>query len=525
MRYEASNEQDPFAQPYAAVPPPPNLDTGKGRFGKGKGKGGYRSSPYDADYGEAMQRPQSDGLIVTRVPAELNSLAMLHRHFRPFGEVVKITSHVEEGKAYVQFADAAAAQAALAVPMFDRPEIVLSWAPKVSKGGRGKGGAKGGDRSGDAASMDRQAENRVLVSDPEEHRRLESNKKQKDDLQARKVRLLGGLTDQMKAAMGKMADESMSEAKREALRSLLLQIKGKIDTLSGSLFPTSMEDSPSKAKDFKGKGKGKKKGKRKMEAADADEDDVDAPGGRWTLDLRTKVLRVTLAQGSTLERLKEELGKIGAGPEQISEIQHDPDAELAFVRFRDRWTAEQVLSRRSELPFKAEWCSHPPPSLPPTAEEEGMAPMDDEDAALAAVAAGEDPLPPREPVGAALSSVPLPDSAEDDVAADGGLRDGSDLRPQPGDAAERGGADESSIVAGGTLAAATGTDGPFVAEATSKPAAPAADDGTEDRSTVASADCAEEIHQCPPAETVATGSAPEGGADAAATLTAPASAV
>merc|ERR1719350_2242532 len=81
-------------------------------------------------------------------------------------------------------------------------------------------------------------------------------------------------------------------------------------------------------------------------------------GGRYTLDLRSKVLRVNLIQGWTLDRLREELRKFGAAEQiQVHWLveQGQPSAETALVRFQERWAAEQIFHHRGELPFYAEW--------------------------------------------------------------------------------------------------------------------------------------------------------------------------
>lgn len=248
-----ASRDDPFSPGYAAIPPPACLDASGGFYGKGKGyKGkGKGKGAFDPDYGQGPRLAPSDGLIMSGIPVELNTFPLLHRHFRQFGEVVKITSHPEEGKAFVQFADRAAAQVASTMPVFDRQDIVLSWAPKAIKGGRGKGSGPGKGEPG--GPPERPVENRVLVADPEEQSRLAESKRRKDEVAVRKAQLLGAYTDQMKAIMSKLTDETMSEARREAMRTLLLQIKDKMDALGGLGV---VEEPPRRPK-----GKGKSKGK------------------------------------------------------------------------------------------------------------------------------------------------------------------------------------------------------------------------------------------------------------------------
>ena len=202
---------DPYAyHPGNEVPPPPGMDVGKGHKGKGKGK-------LDDSEGRG-----SDGLILSNVPPEVNTLDALNRHFRHFGEVLKIISQVSEGKAYVQFASKASAEAAAQAPALGRPEIVVAWEQRP----KGKGSAKG-------KSDGRPAEHRVLCTDPNERRKIEDIKVKREELASRKTALLANLTNQIKANMAKINDENISEAKRETLRSLLLGLKEKMDSLSG----------------------------------------------------------------------------------------------------------------------------------------------------------------------------------------------------------------------------------------------------------------------------------------------------
>ena len=186
------------------------MDVGKGHKGKGKGK-------LDDSEGRG-----SDGLILSNVPPEVNTLDALNRHFRHFGEVLKIISQVSEGKAYVQFASKASAEAAAQAPALGRPEIVVAWEQRP----KGKGSAKG-------KSDGRPAEHRVLCTDPNERRKIEDIKVKREELASRKTALLANLTNQIKANMAKINDENISEAKRETLRSLLLGLKEKMDSLSG----------------------------------------------------------------------------------------------------------------------------------------------------------------------------------------------------------------------------------------------------------------------------------------------------
>lgn len=420
VRYEGV-QHDPYGSPYAAVPPPPCLDAsfsgksrGKGRSKSGRGYKGGKGSDFDGV--ETMRAVMSDGLIASNVPSELNTLDALNRHFRRFGEVLKISCDATEGRAFVQFADPASAETAANVPVLDSPDITLEWAPRPrgkGKGGHGSHNGKGGKGS------DRFVENRVFVADPEEQRRQEESKRKRDEVSTKTAQLLGKFTEQMKTIMMKLSDPELTEAKRETLQNLLQTIKRQMDAVNCVGY---QEDGMQRPALLATPSKGKSKGDRLSSSSST------TSGGKWTLDLRTRVLMVNLVQGWTLDRLKEELKKFGAAEEQVESVQVGPStgamsggtttsgvnggseagesgggAEAAFVRFRDRRSAEQLFNRRGELPFYAEWCEQPPASP-------AMSP------------APTPAAPPR--IGSAGNSSmgetePLPPSAADAAAAEG----------------------------------------------------------------------------------------------------------
>jgi hypothetical protein len=196
----------------------------------------------------------------------------------------------------------------------------------------------------------------VYVTDPIEQRRLEESKKQKDELSSRKSVLLNGLTEQMKVIMGRIADPGVPEAKKASLRVLLLQIKDKITTLNNDSL--SVDGQPAVGQAGKGKGVGRS--------------DSYVLGGQWTLDLRTKILRVKLKEGWNRAKLREELHKVGVSEQQLVDVQGDPlapqaaESEVAFIRFKDRWSAEQLFNKRDTFPCSLDWCDNPPPVHAPS---------------------------------------------------------------------------------------------------------------------------------------------------------------
>merc|ERR1711920_697190 len=81
------------------------------------------------------------------------------------------------------------------------------------------------------------AENRVLVKDPEVQSKIDETKQKRDNITSLKAKLLGSLTEQMKAIMLKLREEGISEDKQESLRALLMQVKSKMDKINGPEKP------------------------------------------------------------------------------------------------------------------------------------------------------------------------------------------------------------------------------------------------------------------------------------------------
>lgn len=301
-----------------------------------------------------------DGLIASNVPSELNTLDALNRHFRRFGEVLKITVHAGEGRAFVQFADRTAAEAAVGAPVLERSEIIMSWVQRgdkgKSKGKEGKG--KGKDRP---THLEKPAEHRVLCSNPEDQRRIDDHKRKRDEIHNQRASLLSKYTEQLKAIMTKLTPD-LSEAKRETLRSMILVIKEKMNAISEEAKGADKGEGKS-AKHSKGEeggkgGGGGGKGKAKDEG-----------GGRFTLDLRPKVFRVHVAEGGSQEKIREELTKFGGTEDKILCVhmegkREDGSPETALVQFKDRRSAEKVFEKKGDMIVgtNAEWCTDVPPA-------------------------------------------------------------------------------------------------------------------------------------------------------------------
>jgi hypothetical protein len=156
----------------------------------------------------------------------------LNRHFRQFGEVRKLTVKSAEGKAYVQFASRVAADMAFNVPVLGNHGISLAWEmrpQRSSKGGKGRGRHA---KRNEPERLEKPIDHRVLCVNPDDQRKLDDARRRRDEIHDRKAKLLAGFTEQMKAIMERLNDKSVSEAKRDILRNLALQIKAKIDSLS-----------------------------------------------------------------------------------------------------------------------------------------------------------------------------------------------------------------------------------------------------------------------------------------------------
>lgn len=335
------------------MPPPPGLDDDPRWKGRGKGSGPYG--------GEESRPGLPDGLVVSKLPAELGSLSVLNRHFRQFGEVLRITVQAEEGRAFVQFADRDAVEAALGVPVLERADLVLQRAPRAGKGKcKGKG-------KGDKGVF---AENRVLCANPEDQRKADDAKQKRESIAAKKAQLLGGLTDQMKTLMGKLTDPTVPEAKRDLFRKLMEQIKGKIDAISA---PT-----------FGARGAAATAGEAGAQPREVATPPKGRPraGGKYTLDFRPRVVRVAILQGWTRDTQREELRKLEVVDDQVSDILWEmggdgaPSKEFSLVRFKDRKHAEKLMARKADMTFSVEWCdcqTLPPPSSPALAPSQAPA--------------------------------------------------------------------------------------------------------------------------------------------------------
>jgi len=421
--YEVAVHEDPYADylahpQYASAPP-----------GHYHGDSTYPSAQYappPPHSSSARAGPIPDGLVASSVPSELNTLSALNRHFRRFGEVLKITCHVNEGKAFVQFADLVAAQAAVGVQVLGNPGITLAWAyrPRGPKGGsKGKSNCKaGGGRPSSTPGVNTAApENRMLVvTNSGVQRRLGDIKKQREDISQRRATLLAGLTEQMKAVLSKLSDADLSAARRDSLRALLFQIKEKMNAVGKvnageeaiSACAASSVNLPA------GAPKGSP-GKAASSVSIPAGGDGRAPASWHSLDMRTKVLRLSPIQGWALDRIREALRKIGITDEQINNLDweaggmskrdavnaatHDggvaydgttacsvdsgtakassPGGDAAgdtvLLRFQKRQFAEQVFTQRGDLPFGVEWCERPPTSpvlMPSPVPAPGLSP-------------------------------------------------------------------------------------------------------------------------------------------------------
>ncbi|CAK0855797.1 unnamed protein product, partial [Prorocentrum cordatum] len=172
------------------------------------------------------------------------------------------------------------------------------------------------------------------------------------------------MTDQLKMIMSRLTAEGLSEEKRASYRALMLQIKGKIDALNGVVgTDDGRPDAPKQAK-------GKAKGKEEWHST-----------GRWTLDLRTRVLKASLPEGWTIEKLSEEVKKVALGEDALPDVAPEGGGpgtapEAVLLRFKDRASAEHVFNQKVDFAFTVEWSDKPfpetaPPGVPaPTAAVE-----------------------------------------------------------------------------------------------------------------------------------------------------------
>lgn len=308
----------------------------------------------DPNSGKEYKLLMADGLIVCNVPPDLLSMANLHRHFRRFGEIMKLTIHDNEGRAFVQFAEQPAAEAAKNEVVLDCPDIEVNWVKRKKGAGKGRLGAA---KNKGQTAADGTYVARVLITDPEERKKFEESSQKRGAVEAKKKELLQQYTKQLQVVMAKLQEQGLAEEKRESYNALLLKIKEKMSSIN------KMEpEAPPQAAPAPPSTKAVMEGRV-----------------RWTLDLRTKAIRIfekdLIEQGWDVAKAQETLvEKLGKG-HGIKYLTWEPAAtaeKTAVVMFASRWCADQAYDRRTELGmFSMEWCDNPPPPPDPSANNTG----------------------------------------------------------------------------------------------------------------------------------------------------------
>lgn len=308
----------------------------------------------------------ADGILVCNLPFELRSMNALHHHFRRFGEILKLTIHNNEGHAFVQFAEQAAAEAARHEPVLGCTEVEVKWVLR-DREQRARGRGRGRGRGEQAVPPEGVAQNRILVTDPEERRRLDDANRKKEQINARKRDLQQQLTEQLKILMVKLQDKDLAEEKRESYRMLLLKIKERMNTLSGVMAAGSTPLGGVAQRPHVG----------------------GAP--KYTLDLRPRALRMKVPQDWALERLQAALAERLGSPDHVESLEWEdgsssPQEKTSIVLFSTRWAAEQIFDQRGDFLFYVEWCEQKSPIL---GTNTGLAPAvtESEPAAIATSAA------------------------------------------------------------------------------------------------------------------------------------------
>lgn len=349
----------PPLPPWRQHPPPWHGGKGKGDFGDHRGP---NEDPYgsgatiappsqirdanrtgaDPNTGKEYKLLMADGLVVNNVPPELLSMATLHRHFRRFGEIMKLTIHDAEGRAFIQYAEQPAAEAAKQEVVLDCPDIEVSWVKRKTKGG-GKNKRDKGQLAPDGSYMPR-----VLISDPEERKKFEDATQRRGQVELKKKELLQQYTKQLQMVLSKLQESGLSEEKRESYNSILVKIKEKMNSVN------SMAAEPPPAP--------------KAEATTTTPSMQREGPVRYTLDLRTRAVRIVKDSSWVSEKKAKEdtNSRLGPGNHGLRYVQWEPGSEKhAIVMFVSRWYAEQAFERRAEIGmFDMEWCENPPPPPP-----------------------------------------------------------------------------------------------------------------------------------------------------------------
>lgn len=193
--------------------------------------------------------------MAEKVPPSVNNMDVLMEYFGQFGPVSALQVNHNRHEAIVTFAHLEDAREALRFPVLNDPSVGLRpW--RSSRFGHGspdsfpsfeasvqpKAVASSALATASASADASQPSSQVTPGFAErpkassnmmlESATIVEKKKQKEGLEDRRLALLQGLTNQLKAVMAKISDPKTSEKNRETLQAILATIKEKITALT-----------------------------------------------------------------------------------------------------------------------------------------------------------------------------------------------------------------------------------------------------------------------------------------------------
>eukprot|EP00404_Azadinium_spinosum_P011659 CAMPEP_0180518048 /NCGR_PEP_ID=MMETSP1036_2-20121128/54873_1 /TAXON_ID=632150 /ORGANISM="Azadinium spinosum, Strain 3D9" /LENGTH=191 /DNA_ID=CAMNT_0022530147 /DNA_START=19 /DNA_END=591 /DNA_ORIENTATION=- len=188
----------------------------------------------------------------------MNNMDVLNEYFGQFGSVTAVHINPSRHEAIVTFTKSEDAEEALKWPVLNDPSIGLRpWRSKAGQRGPTDGPllevvttvSGGAPASGGGAAASTPAAGSFEAEQKPRHMVLESGgllvkKRQRDELQDRRLALLGTLTNQLKVVMTRISDPKITEKQREQLQTILNSLKDKITAMTPAQPPPPEPELP-----------------------------------------------------------------------------------------------------------------------------------------------------------------------------------------------------------------------------------------------------------------------------------------
>jgi len=283
-------------------------------------------------------------IVAIRVPPSMNSMEVLNEYFAQFGPVASLRINHNRHEAVISFGHVEEAEEALRWPVLNDPSIGLRpWRCKANGGGGAGAGAEAERARPQPGNMQLESGSAL------------EKKRQREELEDRRKKLLQGLTDQLKVAMARINDPNMTEKNREKMQVLLTSIKEKITAL------TPQRPEPPEPPRVRWPPSGRPSlGGYPSSQAPGGEAGRTAEGTRLpSVTLRLTNLPVEMRGAEAEARFAQTLGE---GVESVRSVSEDGGS--CVVRFADRRHAEVALQSQKVWGYTAEWVEEVPEATP-----------------------------------------------------------------------------------------------------------------------------------------------------------------